>query len=70
MSKVLNLNDFRMELNQPPVFALMPHLMSIDTELHYLRQISEMIVMFLMPRCYSLTPGSHLLREVLACKSK
>ncbi|XP_045525706.1 sorting nexin-25 isoform X2 [Pieris brassicae] len=57
-----------MELNQPPVFALMPHLMSLDTELHYLRQISEMMVMYLMPRCYSLTPGSHLLREVLACK--
>lgn len=60
---------FRLELNQPPVFSLMPHLMSPDTELHYLRQISEMVVMFLMPRCYSLTPGSHLLREVLACKS-
>ncbi|CAG4940388.1 unnamed protein product [Colias eurytheme] len=57
-----------LELNQPPVFALLPHLMSIDTELHYLRQISEMFVMFLMPRCYSLTPASHLLREVLACK--
>ncbi|XP_038213444.1 sorting nexin-25 [Zerene cesonia] len=57
-----------LELNQPPVFALLPHLMSFDTELHYLRQISEMMVMFLMPRCYSLTPVSHLLREVLACK--
>ncbi|XP_022114561.2 sorting nexin-25 isoform X3 [Pieris rapae] len=56
------------ELNQPPVFALMPHLMSLDTELHYLRQISEMLIIYLMPRCYSLTPGSHLLREVLACK--
>ncbi|CAH2063482.1 unnamed protein product, partial [Iphiclides podalirius] len=57
-----------LELNQPPVFALAPHLMSSETELHYLRQISELLIMFLMPRCYSLTPVSHLLREILACK--
>ncbi|XP_013175351.1 PREDICTED: sorting nexin-25 isoform X1 [Papilio xuthus] len=57
-----------LELNQPPVFALAPHLTSCETELHYLRQISELLIMFLMPRCYSLTPVSHLLREILACK--
>ncbi|KAL4713545.1 hypothetical protein ACJJTC_007783 [Scirpophaga incertulas] len=57
-----------LELNQPPVFALAPHLMSCETELHYLRQISELIIMFLMPRCYSLSPASHLMREILACK--
>ncbi|XP_049865173.1 sorting nexin-25 isoform X2 [Pectinophora gossypiella] len=57
-----------LELNQPPVFALAPHLMSCETELHYLRQISELIIMFLMPRCYSLTPASHLMREILSCK--
>ncbi|XP_028171901.1 sorting nexin-25 isoform X2 [Ostrinia furnacalis] len=57
-----------LELNQAPVFALAPHLMSCETELHYLRQISELIIMFLMPRCYSLAPASHLMREILACK--
>ncbi|CAG5009746.1 unnamed protein product [Parnassius apollo] len=57
-----------LELNQPPVFALAPHLATYETELHYLRQISELLIMFLMPRCYSLTPASHLLREILACK--
>ncbi|XP_061706155.1 sorting nexin-25 isoform X1 [Cydia pomonella] len=57
-----------LELNQAPVFALAPHLMSCETELHYLRQTSELIVMFLMPRCYSLSPISHFMREVLACK--
>ncbi|XP_063892556.1 sorting nexin-25 isoform X2 [Helicoverpa armigera] len=57
-----------LELNQPPVFALAPHLMAADTELHYLRQISELIIMFLMPRCYSLAPATHLMREILACK--
>ncbi|CAK1578206.1 unnamed protein product [Parnassius mnemosyne] len=57
-----------LELNQPPVFALAPHLATCETELHYLRQISELLIMFLMPRCYSLTPVSHLLREILACK--
>ncbi|XP_052751645.1 sorting nexin-25 [Galleria mellonella] len=57
-----------LELNQPPVFALAPYLMSLETELHYLRQISELIVMFLMPRCYSLSPASYLVTEILACK--
>ncbi|CAB3225034.1 unnamed protein product [Arctia plantaginis] len=57
-----------LELNQPPVFALAPHLTSSETELHYLRQISELIIMFLMPRCYSLSPASHLMREILSCK--
>ncbi|KAJ2950746.1 hypothetical protein O0L34_g9006 [Tuta absoluta] len=57
-----------LELDQPPVFALAPHLTSCETELHYLRQISELIIMFLLPRCYSLTPASHLMREILACK--
>ncbi|KAJ8726892.1 hypothetical protein PYW08_015289 [Mythimna loreyi] len=60
--------SYALELNVPPVFALAPHLMSFDTELHYLRQISELIIMFLMPRCYSLAPASHLMREILACK--
>lgn len=59
-----------MELNQPPVFALASHLTSSEAELHYLRQISELIVMFLMPRCYSLSPVAHLVREILACKSE
>ncbi|XP_041973406.1 sorting nexin-25 [Aricia agestis] len=57
-----------LELNQPPVFALAPHLMSPEAELHYLRQISELLITFLMPRCYSLPPVSHLIREILACK--
>ncbi|XP_059059973.1 sorting nexin-25 isoform X2 [Achroia grisella] len=57
-----------MEVNQPPVFALAPHLMTFETELHYLRQISELIVTCLMPRCYSLSPTSYLMTEILACK--
>lgn len=78
--KIIEVNHFptsskyfsilRLELNQPPVFALAPHLTSCETELHYLRQISELIIMFLMPRCYSLAPASHLMREILACKGK
>lgn len=59
---------YRLELNQAPVFVLSPHLSSPDAELHYLRQISELIIMFLMPRCYSFSPASHLMREILACK--
>ncbi|XP_072942147.1 sorting nexin-25 [Epargyreus clarus] len=57
-----------LELRSQPIYAIPSHLTSLEAELHYLRQISELIIMFLMPRCYSLTPSSHLIREILACK--
>lgn len=43
--------------------------MSPVAELEYLRKISELYILFLLPRSYSLSPVKFLLREVLACKS-
>lgn len=59
-----------MEHNEQPVFILSPHLLSHETEQHYLKQISELTIILLLPRSYSLSPGSHLIKQVLASKSK
>lgn len=60
---------FRSE-GEDPVFILSAHLMSPVAELEYLRKISELYILFLLPRSYSLSPVKFLLREVLTCKSK
>ncbi|XP_015429731.1 PREDICTED: sorting nexin-25 isoform X2 [Dufourea novaeangliae] len=53
---------------EDPVFILSAHLMSPTSELDYLRRVSELYILFLLPRCYSLAPMKYLLREILACK--
>lgn len=55
---------------EDPVFILSAHLMSPVTELEYLRKISELYILFLLPPSYSLSPIKFLLREILTCKSK
>uniref|UniRef100_A0A6P7GFM5 Sorting nexin-25 n=1 Tax=Diabrotica virgifera virgifera TaxID=50390 RepID=A0A6P7GFM5_DIAVI len=52
----------------PPVFHLSPHVMSSEKEIEYLRTVSELMIMFLLPRTYSLSPTKYFLREVLCCK--
>ncbi|EFA01504.2 Sorting nexin-25-like Protein [Tribolium castaneum] len=54
--------------DRPPVFALSPHVMSSDKEMNYIRSASELFIMFLLPRSYSLSPSKYFLREILACK--
>lgn len=54
----------------PPEFKLSMHVISSDMELEYLRTLSEVLIMFLMPRAYSLSPTKHFIREVLCCKGK
>ena len=53
---------------EDPVFILSAHLISPAAELEYLRKLSELYILFLLPRCYSLSPMKYLLREILACK--
>ncbi|TGZ32525.1 sorting nexin-25 [Temnothorax longispinosus] len=53
---------------EDPVFILSAHLMSPVAELEYLRKISELCILFLLPRSYSLSPVKFLLREILTCK--
>ncbi|ENN82923.1 hypothetical protein YQE_00712, partial [Dendroctonus ponderosae] len=54
----------------PPEFKLSMHVIYSDMELQYLRTLSEVLIMFLMPRAYSLSPTKHFIREVLCCKGK
>lgn len=56
------------ESTRPPVFAISPHLISPEKELEYIRHVSELLIMFLLPRSYSLSPAKHLLREIISCK--
>ncbi|XP_043525843.1 sorting nexin-25 isoform X2 [Frieseomelitta varia] len=53
---------------EDPVFILSTHLMSPAAELDYLKKVSELYILFLLPPCYSLAPMKYLLREILACK--
>ncbi|KAG7200932.1 hypothetical protein KM043_003293 [Ampulex compressa] len=53
---------------EDPVFILSAHLMSPAAELDYLRKVSEMCILFLLPRSYSLSPVKYLLREILTCR--
>ncbi|KAI4487636.1 hypothetical protein M0802_011992 [Mischocyttarus mexicanus] len=55
-------------IGEEPVFILSSHLMSPAAELEYLRKVSELYILFLLPRSYSLSPAKFLLREVLTCK--
>ena len=55
---------------EDPVFILSTHLMSPAAELDYLKKVSELYILFLLPPCYSLAPMKYLLREILACKSE
>lgn len=50
------------------MFTLSPHLISPENELNYLRVVSEVLIMFTLPRSYSLSPAKYFVREVLACK--
>nr|CAI5853607.1 unnamed protein product [Callosobruchus analis] len=56
------------ESDRPPIFQLYPHVMSSEKELDYLRTLSELLIMFFLPRTYSLSPTKYLIREVLSCK--
>lgn len=58
----------RVESDNPPVFQLSPHVMSSEKEIEYLRTVSELLIMFLLPRSYSLSPAKYLIREILCCK--
>lgn len=60
--------NFSVESDRPPIFQLSPHVMSSEKETEYLRTVSELLIMFLLPRSYSLSPTKYLVREVLCCK--
>lgn len=61
---------FSADSDHYPLFKLSPHLLSKQKEIEYLREISELLMMFLLPRGYLLSPAKYFVREVLACKGK
>ncbi|XP_050300025.1 sorting nexin-25 isoform X2 [Anthonomus grandis grandis] len=56
------------DLDKPPEFELAPHVVSEDKELEYLRTVSEILMVLLLPKGYSLSPAKGLVREVLCFK--
>lgn len=64
----LKLMYFSVESDRPPIFQLSPHVMSSEKEIEYLQTLSELLIMFLLPRTYSLSPTKYLIREILCCK--
>lgn len=52
----------------PPMFAISSYLVSEEKELEFLRKISEIMIIFLLPKGYSLSPLKNLLSEILAYK--
>ncbi|CAH0561356.1 unnamed protein product [Brassicogethes aeneus] len=53
---------------RPPEFRLSNYVLSEQKEYEYLRNMSELFIMFLLPRSYSLSPTKHFIREILTCK--
>lgn len=70
VSTEITLLIFSAESNHPPLFTLSPHLVCPEKEIEYLQHVSEVFIMFLLPRSYSLSPAKYFLREVLAFKGK
>ena len=62
--------SFRMESRSTPVFAIKSYLVSEEAEVAFLRRICEVMIIFLLPRGYSLPPLKNLLSEILSYKSK
>lgn len=60
---------YRLESGKSPIFATTSYLASEEKEMEFLRKLCEIIVIFLMPRGYSLLPMKSLLSEVLSYKS-
>lgn len=64
------LYNFRAESGKPLVFATSSYLVSEEKELEFLRKICEIMLIFLMPRGYSLSPLKNLLSELISYKSE
>lgn len=53
-----------------PMFFTTSYLMTEESEIEFLRKLCEVMIIFLLPRGYSLAPLKNLLSEILAFKSK
>lgn len=60
----------RSETGKPLVFSTTTYLVSEEKEMEFLRKISEIIVIFLLPKGYSMAPLKNLLSELISYKSE
>lgn len=56
------------ELGTEPIFATSSYLVTTEKELEFLKKICEILIIFLLPRGYSLSPIKDLLSEVISFK--
>lgn len=61
---------YSLENGNSPIFATTSYLSSEEKEVEFLRKLCEVMIIFLLPRGYSLSPLKNLLSEILAYKSK
>lgn len=62
--------SYSLENGNSPLFATTSYLSSEEKEVEFLRKLCEVMIIFLLPRGYSLSPLKNLLSEILAYKSK
>ncbi|XP_044758531.1 sorting nexin-25 isoform X2 [Coccinella septempunctata] len=66
--KIREAKTLALENRKLPVFALSNHVISFSNEVEFLRNLSELLIMFLLPRSYFLSPSKYLIRECLVFK--
>ncbi len=64
---VMNLN-FRQETGEIVEFTTSSYLQNDEKELEFLKKISEILIIMLLPRGYALSPLKDLLCEIIAFK--
>ncbi|XP_014224561.1 sorting nexin-25-like isoform X1 [Trichogramma pretiosum] len=53
---------------ESPTYLLSPHLITKEGEIEYLRKVSEVFILFFMPRGYTFSPAKSLVREIFTCR--
>lgn len=66
--KIREAKQLAFETGSSPVFILSPHVKSSEKEVEFLRSFSEILIMFLLPRSYFLSPTKYFIRECLVFK--
>ncbi|XP_055371063.1 sorting nexin-25 [Condylostylus longicornis] len=68
LEKIRITNSRALETGTTPMFATNSYLQSEERELEFLRKLTEIVIIFLLPRGYSLSPLKILLSEILSYK--
>lgn len=66
--KIREAKALALETRKSPVFTTFSHVTSPAKEIEFLRNLSQLLIMFLLPRSYFLSPSKYLIRECLVFK--